>query len=249
MSQHQILVLDIEITPSIGYTWGKWEVNVIEFIRNWHLLSFAYKWLGEKTNVLALPDFKGYKPGCDDKELLKPLWNLLDEAQIVVAQNGDKFDIRKINTRFLTHNMTPPSPYKTVDTLKIARSKFGFNSNKLDDLGADLGVGRKVKHDGFDLWKGCMAGDMRSWATMKRYNIQDVYLLEKVYLKFRPWHSTHPSVINDKLKECPKCGHDDLISRGSAYTKTMIYKRFRCNKCGGWSKGVTGERIARYANA
>lgn len=246
----RILSLDIETSPNLGYTWGKWEQNVIKIIRERQLLSFAYKWLGKPTRVLALCDFKSYKPGCDDKELLKPLHEILSQADFVIAQNGDQFDIKRINARFIFHGMAPPTPYKTIDTLKIAKARFGFNSNKLDDLGAYLGVGRKVKHEGFELWEKCMAGDMKAWAMMKLYNKQDVDLLERIYLKFRPWHKTHPNITNDeKVVRCPKCGSSELQSRGTACTQTMIYKRFQCMNCGGWCRGNRGEKFTRLNNA
>lgn len=244
-----ILVLDVETSPNVGFAWAKWEQNLIKIIKERQLLCFAYKWLGHPTKVIALPDFKNYRPGCDDKELLKPLHELLDQAQFVIAQNGDQFDFKRINARFIFHGMQPPSPYKTIDTLKIAKARFGFNSNKLDDLGAYLGVGRKVKHSGFDLWEGCMAGNMKDWAMMKQYNKQDVDLLERIYLKFRPWHKLHPNVTNDEKEvRCPKCNSTELQSRGTVFTQTMQYKRFQCQSCFGWCRGNRGERFTRVNN-
>ena len=239
--QSKILLLDIETSPNIGYTWGKYEVDVIEFIKQWTILCFAYKWLGDETKVVARCDF----PGQSEQSVLKKLWDLLDTAEVVVWQNGDKFDMRKINTRFLQFRMPPPSPYKTVDTLKVAR-KFAFNSNKLDDLGNDLNEGRKIKHSGFELWKGCMAGDKKSWAMMKKYNKQDVELLERIYLRLRPWVKTHPTV-SDVLDGCPKCS-GDLQSRGYACNRLMRYKRYQCNDCGGWCRDTSGEKIGELVN-
>src|SRR6516164_8969462 len=119
----KILFLDIETAPSLGWVWGKWEQNVIDFKRDWYVLSFAYKWAGDKkVTAKGLNDYKGYqKDRENDKALLADIWELLDETDIVVAHNGDKFDLPKINTRLLQHKNVPPSPYKTVDTLKIAR--------------------------------------------------------------------------------------------------------------------------------
>src|ERR1700676_4819995 len=175
----KILYLDIETAPSLGWVWAKWQTNVIDFKSDWYILSVAWKWAHEnEVHVLGLDDFPGYKRRHeDDKALLKKIWKLLDEADIVIAHNGDGFDLPKINTRFLTHKLNSPTPYKTVDTLKIARKVFMFDSNKLDDLGRYLGVGRKLPHTGFNLWKGCMSGDLESWETMKQYNAHDVELL------------------------------------------------------------------------
>lgn len=157
-----------------------YEQNVIKKLKQFTILSVAYQWLGEKTQVLA----------CDkmtEKELLTKLRALLDAADIVVAHNGDSFDIKKINTRFIIYKMAPPSPYRTIDTKKEAKKVAAFDSNSLNNLGLDMEEGEKVKHRGFEMWEGCMAGKQQDWNEMKRYNKKDVDLLAKIFLRLRPW--------------------------------------------------------------
>ena len=235
----KILFLDIETAPSLGWVWAKWQTNVIDFKSDWYILSIAWKWATDDTvSVLGLDDFPSYKRDPEnDKALIKKIWALLDEADIVIAHNGDGFDLPKINTRFLTHKLAPPTPYKTVDTLKIARKVFMFDSNKLDDLGRYLGVGRKLPHTGFHLWKGCMSGDPASWKTMKEYNGHDVELLEKVYYLVRAWDKNHPNVNQGELDSCPKCGSSKLQKRGFAYTLLRKKQRYQCQNCRGWHEG------------
>jgi hypothetical protein len=244
INKPRILLIDIETFPNVSYTWGKWEQDVVEFVDHWYILSFAYKWLGDKkTKVIGLPDFKGYKPGTKDKELLKYIWQLLDEADIVIAQNGNAFDFKKINTRFFEAGMKPPSPYRTIDTLTVARRYFAFNSNKLDDLGRDLKIGRKVEHEGFPLWLKCERGDMKAWKRMKKYNRQDVELLEQLYLKERPWIKDAPNLdMWSDVRVCPKCGSTRLHSRGESITQAYVYTRYQCQDCGGWSRHIKGRR-------
>jgi hypothetical protein len=233
----KVLLFDIETTPNIGYTWGKYETNVIEFIKERYMLCFAAKWLdGKKTEIYSLPDFKSYKKDkTDDKELVKKLWELMDEADVVVAHNGDKFDIKVMNARFAVNNLSPPSPYKTVDTLKVARRKFAFNSNKLNDLGKVLGVGNKVPTGGFALWTGCMEGKIAAWKKMKQYNKVDVTLLEKIYKKLRPWMPQHPNVgINKGRHACNHCGSIKTQNRGYSYAKVHKYQRYQCQACYAW---------------
>jgi predicted RNA-binding Zn-ribbon protein involved in translation (DUF1610 family) len=232
------LFYDIETAPIIGTVWGKYEQNLIWTIKDWYMLMFAYKWEGEKkTHVISLTDFDLYKkdPG-NDLELVKALHKLLDEADIVVAHNGDQFDQKKSNARFIYHNLLPPAPYQQIDTLKIARRNFKFTSAKLDDLGELFQVGKKIKTDA-DLWKGCMTGDMNAWKRMKAYNKQDVILLEKVYNRMMPWATTHPNIANidNRPNACPKCGKEgSLQSSGTRVTKTQTYNRFVCTNCGSW---------------
>ena len=57
-------------------------------------MCFSYKWEGQKAaKVIALPDFDLYGEDPEnDREVVQALWDLFDEADVVVAHNGDKFD-------------------------------------------------------------------------------------------------------------------------------------------------------------
>lgn len=239
----KILLLDIETSPNLGYTWAKWEQNVIEFKEEWQILSFSAKWLHGKQITKGLCDYDQYVPGkLDDGGIIKELWNLFDEADVIIAHNGDQFDIKKIQARFSFYQLPPPTPFKTIDTKKVAKRYFSFNSNSLNDLGVTLGFGKKEKHDGFDTWLGCMAGDMPMWKMMKKYNAKDVVLLEKVYLHFLPWISNHPNRsvhLNEEV--CPKCGSEHLQARGYARTLTSAFRRYQCQSCGGWGRSKIKE--------
>lgn len=234
----RILLIDIETSPNLGYTWGKWEQNVIENVKDWYILSFAYKWLGEKKiNYFSLPNFPGYNKNKEDDLLLcLELHNLLEEADVIVAHNGDSFDVKKINARLLINKFIPPSPYKTIDTKKVAKKYFKFDSNKLDELGRQLGIGRKMQHGGFEIWKGCMSGDKKSWKTMVEYNKQDIVLLEKVFLKLRPWINNFPIVRADN-GTCRNCEGVHLQKRGFSHTRLYKIQRLQCVDCGAWNCG------------
>lgn len=151
--------------------------------------------------------------------------------------NCDKFDLRKINTRLAANSIIPPAPYKTIDTLKVVKKHFGLNSNKLNDIGIYFGIGEKVDTGGFSLWKKCMAGDLNAWKLMKLYNKNDVILLEKVYLKVRPWISNHHSINVDTECKCGSCGSSNVQMRGYNYSKMGKSRRWQCNECFSWSSG------------
>jgi len=135
----KVLLFDIETAPCECWSWGLWnELKSTKMIKSdWYVLCWRAKWLGSKEII------EGTVSGKNDKPCMVKLRNLLSEADIVIGQNGDNFDIKKVNTRFIIHGLTPPSPFKSIDTLKIARRCFKFTSNRLDDLGNYLGVGRK----------------------------------------------------------------------------------------------------------
>lgn len=239
--EQKILLFDIETAPNLSYVWGQYEQNVIAHEKEWYVLCWVAKWLGDKKFITsALPDFRDYKIDREnDFKVVKELWHLLDEAEIVIAHNGDRFDIKKMNARFAYYGLNPPSPYKTIDTYKVAKKYFSFNSNSLNDLGSHLQLGAKISTGGFSLWKGCMSGDIKSWRKMINYNKQDVLLLEKVYLELRKWITNHPSVsiFEEKEHNCPTCGSDRIQKRGFGVTKISKYQRFQCQECGSWSKG------------
>lgn len=232
----KILLLDIERSPNLGYIWGKYEQNVLAFKKEGYLLSFAYKWLDKKlTHAHALPDYPLYKKDREnDRELAWELWKVLEEADIVVAHNGDNFDIKIANALFVGHGFVPPSPFRTVDTLKVARRYFKFNSNKLDDLGAYLGLGEKTETGGFKLWSECMAGDKKAWRLMVKYNKQDITLLEGVYYRLLPW-MTHPNLLGNDA--CPNCGSHRVQKRGIHRTISCAKQKYQCQECGKWSLG------------
>lgn len=234
----KIGLLDIETSPNLGWIWGKWQQDVIEFVAEWDLLCWTVKELGGKSVTRGLCDVK------NERQLVKELWDQFNRYDVLIAHNGDEFDIKKSNAKFTLYNLPPPMPYRTVDTVKVARKYFSFNSNKLNDLAQYLGIGAKVETGGFKLWKGCMAGDKNSWRLMKKYNAQDVLLLEKVYRHLLPWIKNHPNInllvkVEDAL--CPKCGSRNIEWRGYASTQSLKYKRFQCQDCGGWGRAKNSE--------
>lgn len=237
----RVLQLDIETHPASGKFFGKiYETNIIRVDEQSFMLCFSYKWLGEKTvHNYALPDFPRYATNKhDDEQLVGKLADLLGQADFVVAYHGDRFDLPVTYTRMMLHGFSPPPPYKTIDPCKEAKRKFNLPSNKLNDVGTYFGLGKKVSHKGAELWFGCGDGDMPSWKIMRKYNNQDVVLLEAVYLKMRPW-IRHPNfnVATRTLGACPKCGSKDLIHRGYRFTRTSEAPRLQCKSCGAWSTG------------
>ncbi len=235
----KVLFIDIENLAELGWVWDMYETNVIEVERPGHLLTVAWKWQGGKTQVIGQDDFKGYQPkSTDDKELCKFVWKLLDEADIVIGHNARSFDIKKLNYRFIVNGLTPPSPSKIVDTLVSMKAVAKAPSNKLDSLGRVMKIGQKLEHEGWALWKKCYLGDKGAWKRMKKYNKQDVDLLEKWYLILRPWIKGHPNVglLKGELHACPNCGSGKIHKRGLSYSRVGFSQRYQCVSCFAWSQ-------------
>ncbi len=251
----RILYFDIETAPNLAAVWGHWEQNVISYDEGheWYMLCFSWKWEGEKTihNISQLADPVAFRTDpCNDNVVVRKLWELFDEADIVIAHNGDKFDVPKAQARFAILGLGPTSDFKAIDTVRLARRHFKFNSNSLDWLGQTLGLGRKVKHEGYEMWQGCMRGDEKWWKKMVRYNNQDIVLLEKVYKHLRAWGSNPVNVahIAGNPDGCPTCGHNGLIRRGFHKTNTMTYQKWQCVGCGSYSRTRIAERNTSKPN-
>lgn len=242
----RILIYDIEASPIIGYTWGIWQQNVVEVIDDWQILSVAWKWHGEKKiHCVGQDDFPNWEPGVNnDVSVVRQIHKLFDEADIVVAHNGNRFDQKKCNARMMVHGLKPPSPYKQVDTMLVAKRYGAFTSNRLKSLAEDLKVQQKGNAGGFETWKGCLKGDKKAWKTMKQYNRDDIPPLEDLYVKFLPWITNHPNVARllDESEGCPKCGSKKLQSRGYRVTNVTKYRRAQCQDCGGWCSFRMAER-------
>jgi hypothetical protein len=231
----KVIVLDIETSPNVVYTWGKYDQNAIKQLRGWEILCFAWKELGNgQVRCIARPDYADET----DKTLTHEIWKIVSDADVVITQNGDRFDLPKLRAKFVAHGFPPTRAFKSIDTKKIAKAHFGFFSNSLNDIAQDLGLGAKMETGGFELWEGCMADDPEAWAKMRLYNIHDVVLLESVYLKIRAWHPTHPNLalfdIAGSLGDCPVCKSENVKRVGYQVLKLRRATRLHCLDCGHW---------------
>lgn len=240
----KIVTLDIETAPLVSYHWGLWDqdIGLDQIQTEWTILSFSAKWLGRREVVYRDTGGRGPEHVRDDKALLEALWGVLDEADIVVAQNGKAFDIKKINARMIMQGMRPYSPVRIIDTMVAAKKHFAFTSNRLAWLSSHLTEAKKSSHKkfpGFSLWAECLKDNPKAWAEMRKYNVRDVVSAEQLYLKLRPWIENHPNAaVYSSIEKmaCPKCGSRKVQRRGSARNQAGEYARLQCISCGGWSR-------------
>ena len=243
----RILLIDIETAPILGYVWSLWKQNVglNQIKEEWYILSYCAKWLHEPE--IMYRDVR--ENPHSDESLMEPLWKLLDEADIIIGQNGKAFDMPKIQARLIMAGHMPPRPYKVIDTLIMAKQQFRFTSNKLEWMtgeSAGLTTLKKNQHSkfpGFTLWAECLKGNPEAWDEMKEYNIPDVTSMEELYLKLRPWYVGHPNLaayVESTEVLCPKCLSPDIKQHHETpftFTQTGKYEMYHCNSCGGFSRG------------
>ncbi len=235
----KVLLLDIETRPNLGYVWSLWQQNVgINQLKEvGEVICYGAKWLGNKKVHFQSAHHDG------KEAMLRGIHELIDEADFVVGWNSKSFDMKHLKREWLLMGLNPPSPWKDIDLMLTVRKEFKFASNKLDFVSQQLEVGAKVQHEGFQLWIDCMAGDEAAWRKMKRYQIQDVNLLEPLYYKLLPWISNHPNVnLYDGTDGCPQCTSSNFQRRGTSKTQTGSYPRYQCQDCGKWFRG--GTRLA-----
>jgi DNA polymerase elongation subunit (family B)/predicted RNA-binding Zn-ribbon protein involved in translation (DUF1610 family) len=235
----RILLLDLETSPILAYVWGRWKQNVYQaqVVQESFILTYSCKWLGEDEIIYGYLSPSEVKLE-NDFRIVHELRDIIDSADMVVAHNGIQFDFPIINTRCVYHRIAPPSNYRPIDTLRIARNKFRFSSNKLNDLCEYLGIGVKEDNGGFNTWVGYLNGEMESIQKMVTYNIKDVDLLEKLYLRLRPFDNSHPNVqIYQKddviIMSCPCCGSKDIQKTDKLfYTNLSAFDAYFCEDCG-----------------
>ena len=239
LEQPKVLIFDIETSPITAYVWGLWDQRVgLNMIKeDWYVMSFAAKWLNDKPRDTMYFDQRGMIPQNDDIILLKAIWALLDEADIVITQNGKRFDQKKLNARFILQGLPPVSSFRHIDTLQIAKKHFAFTSNKLEYMTDKLCVKyKKLKHGkfgGFSLWKECMDDNPLAWKEMEKYNKYDVLSLEELYYKLIPFENgINFNVYHDGPDHICKCGSNSISENGFFFSNTGKFQRYKCDKCG-----------------
>ena len=238
----KVLFIDIETKPILAWVWGIFDQNIgLDMIeQDWSIISVAAKW-ADSNEVFQYDVRKGINDK-NEKAMLKQVHALLNDADIVVGQNSKKFDVKKLNERFLKFGMTPPSPYRQMDTLVMSKKYFAPTSHKLEFRSKHLNTKYKKmshsKYPGFSLWKACIHNDQKAWDEMALYNKFDVLSTEEYYNILAPWdNSINFNVYSDgDLTNKCNCGIPRLQKRGYGYTNNGKFQKLQCTACGSWTQ-------------
>ena len=240
-NQLKILLIDIELTYAIYYAFPSKKPQYMSAKQIKHhqfCVCAAWKWHHEVSTyvVKITDDKKQFKADFrNDKVIAVKLHQLMSEADVICAHNGDNFDIKHCNVMFKKHNLGPIPEKKTIDTLKVARRYFNFAGNDLDSLSRRFGGGGKNTKP---CWYGLTDGNSAEINKAAKYCKNDVKELDVVLTELKPFIKNYPSMKNyGNITECVACGSKRVISKGLAFDGTKMYKRIKCAECGKEHKG------------
>lgn len=238
----KILVVDIETSPHISVHFGRWNQNITKehTLEESRVICWAAKWLGQKkVKFMSEWDHGSF-------DMLEGIYDMLDEADVVVGFNSRKFDVKRLNTEFVKRGWTPPSPYDQIDLLAQVKKNFAFSSNRLKHLLKELDLSPKLEDNvNMKLWVDVVVhGDKRARKLMKAYNIQDVDSTEELYEWMLGWihpHTNWALFVNDvddpENPVCPNCGGRHMVKHKTRTTRVRKYQQWHCQDCGKYSRG------------
>ncbi len=237
MTDLKCLVFDIETFPILAYVWGLKDQNIglNQIHTDWSVSAWGAIWLEDPDSKIMYQDRRKQS----EKQLLQGIWELLNEADIVITQNGKSFDSRKLNSRFMFYGMKPPRPYKHIDTYLLAKGAADFTSNKLEYLTDKLCKKYKKTHHpkypGMLLWIGCLKGKKSAWDEKKDYCIMDVLSTRELYNVLKAWGPQNMVKLYFNPLNCSICGFR-VQRRGNMIVGKTLVKRTQCQSptCGKW---------------
>lgn len=227
-----VLTLDIENSPHLAYTYDLWNATITpdKIVEPARLLCWAAKWLHRPTVHFR----SEYHDGTE--EMLDHLWQLLDQADIVVTYNGVRHDNPIILKTFLENGYPPPSPWIDIDLYQAIKRRYKFASNRLGYITEALGLPTKLETGVAQLWKKVLYDDDKAWTKFRDYNKRDTIVTELLYRTLLPHlKGPHMGLWSGDMSSCPSCGSNDLTPMGITTTKTTAYAKCVC-KCGAWCK-------------
>ena len=224
------LFFDIETSPNLGFFWKagfRLRIDYENIIKERAIICICWKWEHQKRINGLTWDSKQ-----NDKRILRKFIEVLNAADEAVAHNGDQFDIKWIRTRCIKHGIPMMPKYISIDTLKIARAKFNFNSNKLDYVAKFLNAGQKINNGGLGLWKQIiLKKNKTALRKMVAYCKNDVILLEGVWKKMNLY--VEPKTVFSERGACPECGgFRREINKRRRLASGTINIALRCIDCG-----------------
>ena len=247
--------LDIERIPGRHSTWHRgqtitgpfWDLNEIKAwtgkrihaddVKEWpRTICAAWKWYDQENVEFAAEWQVGGYDG-----FMRAVWEVFDRADLIIGHNADRFDARHLMGGWAEMGLPAPSPYKVVDTLKIARGTFAYESNTLDALNKRLGIDAKTDKYNAQIAKDAVNGDIPSQRILEEYNRGDIVASEALFDRLRPYarNIPHLGMWTDDALACPSCGHTMTATGKTVHANVQRYEHLTCPNCGSHARGTT----------
>ena len=206
--------------------------DVIEWPRT---ICAAARWYGEEDVMFAAEwEVGGYDA------FMRQVWSWVDEADILIGHNMAAFDSKHLMSGWAEMGLPAPSPFKVIDTLKIARGSLNMESNTLDSLAKRLGV--ESKSDKYDVRvaQAAVNGDRDAQARIEDYNRGDIVASEALFDRLRPYarNIPHLGMWTDDELACPSCGHTMTATGKTVHANVQRYEHLTCPNCGAHARGT-----------
>ena len=248
------VTLDIERLPGQHRTWHRgqtitgpfWDLNEIkgwtgkrihaDDVSEWpRTICAAWKWYDQEGVEFAAEWQVGGYDG-----FMRAVWEVFDQADLIIGHNADRFDARHLMGGWAEMGLPAPAPYKVVDTLKIARGSFAYESNTLDALNKRLGIDAKTDKYDSRVAKAAVAGDKEAQDRIRFYNMGDIAASEALFDRLRPYAKgiPHLGMWTDDELACPSCGHTMTATGKTVHANVQRYEHLYCDNCGAHARGT-----------
>lgn len=256
---NRILILDVERVAGITQqAW--WERRDLQkryihhetVIREPRTTIVCAKWY-DSDEIIRLSEWDKGGRG----QFLKNVHALMSQADIIVGHNLDNADIPWLEGDLyfprIGHkhrpNLPPLPPFKTVDTLKVARRfKSGIAFKSLNALCQILEIPAKTDEYDRDRMERAVAGSEEDRERLIDYCAGDVIATQGLYDWFRPHIKNHPALFVDgrgKMTVCNRCGHETAPTARRYVANVLSYSMLKCTNCHGYSRlSIEPERMS-----
>ena len=233
----KVAYLDIETSPYLVWTYGIFKTTISPTQIEQDTMITSAVLLYEDNKV---PIVMNWNPNIKDKDkqLLKDLMKHIRDAEVIIMQNGDKFDAPIIQDRLFKVGLEPLKNIITLDTLLWSKRSFKRASHSLNYRSKVCNLGGKIRQDMSDCIDVAKGNDTKQKQRTK-YNIKDVLDTRTIFWKELDYYSLPASALNilskyqDAIPICIKCA----AKRQKRYDISQTPQYNICRSCGyKWSR-------------
>jgi hypothetical protein len=244
--RNRILILDVERVSGVSEQqwWDRGDlknryIHHETVIREPRTTIVCAKWY-DSPDVMRFAEWDKGGRG----PFLREVHSLMGMADIIIGHNLDGADVPWLKGDFyfpkIGHKhrpqLPPLPPFKTVDTLKVARQfRTGVQFKSLDALCQIIGIPAKTDAYDREAMNRAVAGSVEDRERLTEYCAGDVIATQGLYDALRPHIRNHPALFVDgqsRLDTCRACGGETKPIAKRFIADVFSYSMQRCTSCG-----------------